>query len=218
MDTITALFYVFAAVLLGASFRVITARSTVHSALFLILAFFNAACIWMLLKAEFLAIALVLVYIGAVMVLFLFVVMMLDITSGEGAVAVREGFWKHLPLAGLVGALIALEMAAVLMGGFRVSEAPELTAAAAKLGNTKLLGIEVYTHYLYPLQIAAVLLLVAIVAAIALTLRRRKDSRYQDPSEQVKVKKGDRLRIVKMQPTVDVPAVAPAENNTQGGA
>ncbi|QPF74276.1 NADH-quinone oxidoreductase subunit J [Roseateles sp. DAIF2] len=214
MDTITALFYVFSAVLLGASFRVITARSTVHAALFLILAFFNAACIWMLLKAEFLSIALVLVYIGAVMVLFLFVVMMLDINSDN----VREGFWKHLPLAGLVGALIALEMAAVLMGGFRVSEAPELSAEAVKMGNTKLLGIDIYTHYLYPLQIAAVLLLVAIIAAIALTLRQRKDSRYQNPSEQVRVKKGDRLRIVKMQPTIEVPAQPAAENNTQGGA
>jgi NADH-quinone oxidoreductase subunit J len=212
METTTALFYVFSAVLLGASLRVITARSTVHSALFLILAFFNASCIWMLLKAEFLAITLVLVYIGAVMVLFLFVVMMLDINSDK----VRDGFYKHLPLAGLVGALIALEMAAVLMGGFRLSEAPELSEAAAKLGNTKLLGIAIYTQYLYPLQIAAVLLLVAIIAAIALTLRRRKDSRSQDASEQVKVTKAQRLRIIKVQPTVDItPAVA--ADNKQGG-
>lgn len=210
MDITTTLFYLFAAVLLGASALVITARSTVHSALFLILAFFSASCIWMLLKAEFLAIALVLVYIGAVMVLFLFVVMMLDIGSDR----VREGFWKHLPLAGLVGALIALEMAAVLMGGFRVSQAPELSAAAAKLGNSKLLGIAIYTQYLYPLQIAAVLLLVGIISAIALTLRKRKDSRYQDPSEQVKVKKADRLRIIKVQPSVEAPAVA---DNNNGG-
>ena len=208
MDTTTALFYVFSAVLLGASFRVITARSTVHSALFLILAFFNASCIWMLLKAEFLAITLVLVYIGAVMVLFLFVVMMLDFNSD----AVRQGFWKHLPLAGLVGAFIALEMAAILMGGFRVSEVPALDAAAAKMGNAKLLGIAIYTDYLVPLQIAAVLLLVAIIAAIALTLRERKDSRAQNPSEQVKVKKGDRLRIVKMAPTVEAPAAAADKN------
>ena len=217
MDTITALFYVFSAVLLGAAFRVITARSTVHSALFLILAFFNASCIWMLLKAEFLAITLVLVYIGAVMVLFLFVVMMLDINSDEGASAIREGFWKHLPLAGLVGALIALEMAAVLMGGFRLTEAAPLSEAAIKLGNTKLLGIAIYTQYLYPLQIAAVLLLVAIIAAIALTLRRRKDSRSQDASEQVKVTKAQRLRIVKMAPTVEQAAI-PAADNSQGGA
>lgn len=212
MDTITALFYVFSVVLLGAAFRVITARSTVHSALFLILAFFSASCIWMLLKAEFLAITLVLVYIGAVMVLFLFVVMMLDIGSDR----VREGFYKHLPLAGFVGALIALEMAAILMSGFRVSNAPELSAAAAKMGNTKLLGIEIYTHYLYPLQIAAVLLLVAIIAAIALTLRQRKDSRYQNPAEQVKVTKADRLRIIKVKPTVEAPA-ADTNNNSNGG-
>lgn len=199
MDITTVLFYLFSAVLLGASFRVITARSTVHAALFLILAFFTASCIWMLLKAEFLAIALVLVYIGAVMVLFLFVVMMLDINSD----GVREGFWKHLPLGGLVGAVIALEMAAVLMGGFRLSSAPELSAAEVQLGNTKMLGIAIYSQYLYPLEIAALLLLVAIIAAIALTLRSRKDARTQNPSEQVKVKKGDRLRIIKVAPTVE---------------
>ncbi|MGS0757624.1 NADH-quinone oxidoreductase subunit J, partial [Roseateles sp. GG27B] len=156
MDTTTALFYLFSAVILGSAFRVITARSTVHAALFLMLAFFNAACLWMLLKAEFLAITLVLVYIGAVMVLFLFVVMMLDVNSD----GVREGFWKNLPVGGLIGALIALEMAAILMGGFRLTAAPEPTAEALQLGNTKMLGIAIYTQYLYPLQIAAVLLLV----------------------------------------------------------
>ncbi|HLO95226.1 MAG TPA: NADH-quinone oxidoreductase subunit J [Burkholderiaceae bacterium] len=217
MDITTALFYLFSAVLLGSAFRVITAKSTVHSALFLILAFFNASCIWMLLKAEFLAITLVLVYIGAVMVLFLFVVMMLDINSDQ----VRQGFWKHMPLALLVGALIAFEMAAVLMPGFNLRAAPELSAEAARLGNTKMLGIQIYTNYLYPLQIAAVLLLVAIIAAIALTLRRRKDSRYQDPSEQVKVKKADRLRIVKVQASVEAPSAAtaaPAAADNKGAA
>jgi NADH-quinone oxidoreductase subunit J len=214
MDTTTALFYFFSAVLLGASFRVITARSTVQSALFLILAFFTGSCLWMLLKVEFLAIALVLVYIGAVMVLFLFVVMMLDVNSDR----VREGFWTHLPLAGFVGALIALEMAAILMSGFRVSTAPELSPTALKFGNSKMLGIEIYTHYLYPLQIAAVLLLVGIIAAIALTLRRRKDSRYQDPSEQVKVKKEDRLRIIKVAPTVEAPPAPAIEDNSKGAA
>jgi len=204
MNTTGLLFYFFAAVLLFASFRVITARSTVHAVLFLVLAFANAAVIWMLLHAEFLAIALVLVYVGAVMVLFLFVVMMLDLNSD----GMREGFWKHMPLAGLVGALIALEMALVLMGGFRLTDAPVLDAAALKMGNTRLLGIEVYTKYLYPLQIAAVLLLVAIIAAIALTLRRRKDSRYQDPTEQLRAKKADRLRIVKMAPVAEVPSAA----------
>jgi NADH-quinone oxidoreductase subunit J len=201
MDINTALFYVFSAVLLFASFRVITARSAVYAALFLVLAFFSAACVWILLRAEFLAIALVLVYVGAVMVLFLFVVMMLDV----GSEALREGFWKHFPVAALVGVVIALEMAAVLLPGFRLTDAPVPDAAALKLGNTKLLGIEVYTRYLYPLQVAAVLLLVAIVAAIALTLRRRKDSKYQNPSDQVRVRAADRRRLVKMDAVVEAP-------------
>ncbi len=200
MTTTGALFYFFAAVLLFASFRVITARSTVHAALYLVLAFANAAIIWMLLKAEFLAIALVLVYVGAVMVLFLFVVMMLDMNGDD----YRDGFWKHLPLALLVGAVIALEMALVLLGGFRLTDAPVLEPALVKMGNTRLLGIEIYTKYLNPLQVAAVLLLVAIIAAIALTLRQRKDSRSQDPSQQVLANKADRLRIVKMKPVMEV--------------
>ena len=203
MNTITALFYVFSALLLGAAFAVITARSTVHAALFLVLAFFSAACIWMLLRAEFLAITLVLVYVGAVMVLFLFVVMMLDIHSD----AFREGFWRHFPLAGIVGALIALEMALVLMQGHRHREAPAATAYALQMGNTKLLGIEIYTQYLDPLQIAAVLLLVAIVAAIALTLRKRKDSKHMDAGEQVKAKKADRVRLIKMPVTKELPSL-----------
>ena len=201
MDATTALFYVFSAVLLFAAFRVITARSPVYAALYLVLAFFSAACVWILLRAEFLAIALVLVYVGAVMVLFLFVVMMLDVDMN----ALRSGFWRHFPVAALVGVIIALEMAAVLLPGFRLVDAPAATAAAAKLGNTKLLGIEVYTRYLYPLQIAAVLLLVAIIAAISLTLRARKDSKHMDPSEQIKAKKIDRLRIVQMKPEVAGP-------------
>jgi NADH-quinone oxidoreductase subunit J len=202
MNTITALFYVFSAVLLFASFRVITARNTVHAALFLVLAFFNAACIWMLLRAEFLAIALVLVYVGAVMVLFLFVVMMLDVNTEQ----FRAGFWTHFPLAATVGVIIALEMAFVLMRGFQPGQAPVPDAKALQLGNSRLLGIEIYTHYLYPLQIAAVLLLVAIIAAIALTLRRRKDSRSQDPSQQVRARKADRVRLVKIPPVVEVPS------------
>jgi len=206
MDINTALFYVFSGVLLFASFRVITARSPVYAALFLVLAFFSAACVWILLRAEFLAIVLVLVYVGAVMVLFLFVVMMLDV----GSEALREGFWKHFPVAALIAVVIALEMAWVLLPGFRVTEAPAASAAALKLGNTKLLGIEVYTKYLYPLQIAAVLLLVAIIAAIALTLRRRKDSKYQNPSDQVRVRAADRMRVVKMQAVVELPDPVPA--------
>ena len=205
MTTISALFYLFSAVLLAASFGVITARSTVHAALFLVLAFFNASCLWMMLKAEFLAITLVLVYVGAVMVLFLFVVMMLDINTEE----LRVGFWKAFPMAALVGVLIALEMALVLMGGFRVADAP-IDPQVAKLGNTRMLGIEVYTNYLYPLQVAAVLLLVAIIAAIALTLRERKDSKAIDPNLALRARKADRLRIVKMAPVIELPSLPPA--------
>jgi NADH-quinone oxidoreductase subunit J len=206
MDTHTALFYVFSAVLLVAAFRVITARSPVYAALFLVLAFFSAACVWMLLRAEFLAIALVLVYVGAVMVLFLFVVMMLDVDLSS----LRAGFWRHFPVAAIVGVVIALEMAAVLLPGFRLVDAPQASAAAVKLGNSKLLGIEVYTRYLYPLQIAAVLLLVAIVAAISLTHRARKDSKHLDAGEQVKAKKADRVRIVSLKPEA-VPRDAPSD-------
>jgi len=206
MMTITALFYVFSAVLLVASFMVITARTPVYAALYLVLAFFSASCVWMLLSAEFLAIALVLVYVGAVMVLFLFVVMMLDINVDS----LREGFWKHSPVALLVGAVIAVEMALVLIPGFDVRSAPVADAAALKLGNTKILGMEVYGRYLYPLQIAAVLLLVAIIAAIALTLRRRKDSKYVNPAAQVRAKKADRMRIVRMAPTIEAPPAPPA--------
>ncbi len=200
----TALFYIFSAVLLFAAFRVITARSPVYAALYLVLAFFNAACVWMLLRAEFLAISLVLVYVGAVMVLFLFVVMMLDINVDS----MRAGFWKHFPLAAAIGVVIALEMALVLIPGFDVRQAPVPDAATVKLGNTKMLGIEIYTQYLYPLQIAAVLLLVAIIAAIALTLRKRKDSKYIDPAEQVRAKKAGRVRLVPMKPTVEAPSAA----------
>ena len=200
MDAKTGLFYVFAILLLFAAFKVITARNPVHAALYLVLAFFQAAAIWILLKAEFLAIALVLVYVGAVMVLFLFVVMMLDINLD----GVRQGFWKHFPLAGTVGAIIALEMSYVLMGGFR--EPPKSAAAAGQIGaqisNTKELGKVLYSEYLYPLEIAAVILLVAIIAAITLTLRERKDSKSQNPSEQVRVKRADRITLVKMKPVM----------------
>jgi len=206
MTTTSVLFYVFSAVLLASAFRVITAKSTVHSALFLVLAFFTAACLWMTLKAEFLAITLVLVYVGAVMVLFLFVVMMLDLSGDK----MREGFWSNFPLAAFVGVLIALEMALVLREGFNLPEPAALDAAAVEMGNTKLLGIDIYTKYLYPLEVAAVLLLVAIIAAIALTLRRRKDARHQDPAMQVRAKAADRVRLVKMRPTVDAPSEAAA--------
>jgi NADH-quinone oxidoreductase subunit J len=203
MDIRTGFFYLFSALLLFAAFRVITARNPVYAALFLVLAFFQASAIWLLLKAEFLAIALVLVYVGAVMVLFLFVVMMLDVDVD----ALRAGFWKHFPAAATVGVLIALEMAAVLMGGFRMGEelprgVPAAANAAAQVSNTKELGKLLYTQYLYPLEVAAVILLVAIIAAIALTLRKRKDSKYTDPSQQVRVHARDRLHVVQVPPTV----------------
>ena len=215
MDVKTGLFYLFAAVLLFAAFRVITARNPVYAALYLVLAFFQASAIWLLLRAEFLAISLVLVYVGAVMVLFLFVVMMLDINVD----GLRQGFWKHFPLAAGVGALIALEMAAVLMGGFRLAEPPRAAAGmAANSSNTLELGKLLYSEYLYPLEIAAVILLVAIVAAIALTLRTRKDSKYVNPSDQVRVKARDRVRIVQMpvtraaEPVAEADAAAAKEN------
>jgi NADH-quinone oxidoreductase subunit J len=206
MDVKTGLFYFFSAVLLFAGFRVITSRNPVYAALYLVLAFFQAAAIWILLKAEFLAIALVLVYVGAVMVLFLFVVMMLDINIDS----MRQGFWKHFPFAAAIGALIALEMAAVLMGGFRLTEetrnSAALVPAVPQFSNTKELGKLLYTEYLYPLEIAAVILLVAIVAAIALTLRQRKDSKHASPSDQVRVKARDRVEIIKMKVTQPVQA------------
>lgn len=216
MDIRTGLFYLFSAVLLFAAFRVITARNPVYAALYLVLTFFQAAGVWLLLKAEFLAISLVLVYVGAVMVLFLFVVMMLDINLQS----LRQNFWKHFPAAATVGALIALEMAAVLMGGFRMAEEPKAlpgVAAAAQAGvqysNTKELGKLLYTEYLYPLEVAAVILLVAIIAAIALTLRERKDSKHIDPAVQVRVRAADRVQIVKLPPSLPQPAAgaAPAE-------
>ena len=208
MDAKTGLFYVFAALMLFAAFKVITARNPVHAALYLVLAFFQAAAIWILLKAEFLAITLVLVYVGAVMVLFLFVVMMLDINIDS----MRQGFWKHFPLAGTVGAIIALQMSYVLMGGFR--EPPKAANAVGQIGaqvsNTKELGKVLYSEYIYPLEIAAVILLVAIIAAIALTLRERKDSKSQNPSEQVRVKRADRVRLVKMKPVMSE-TIAPVD-------
>jgi NADH-quinone oxidoreductase subunit J len=189
------IFYVFAAILLLAALRVITARNPVHAALYLVLAFFTAAAIWMLLQAEFLAIVLVLVYVGAVMVLFLFVVMMLDINLDR----LREGFWNYLPLGAAVGLLMAVEMVLVLGGKyFGVQRLPNPPDAAAAYSNTKVLGRVLYTQYVYAFELAAVILLVAIVAAIALTLRGRKDSKHQDPSRQVAVKRADRVRLVPM--------------------
>jgi NADH-quinone oxidoreductase subunit J len=209
MEVKSALFYLFSAVMLFAALRVITARNPVHAALYLVLAFFQASGIWMLLKAEFLSITLVLVYVGAVMVLFLFVVMMIDINLDE----LKRGFWNHFPLAASIGAVLALELASVLMGGFRsvqvVSDATPDTST--QISNTKDLGIALYTDYLYPLEIAAVILLVAIVSAIALTMRERKDSKAQNPGEQVKVKPKDRLRMVSMKPVQQALVTPPEE-------
>ena len=190
MNATTLLFYAFAALLVFAALRVVTDRNPVHAALYLILSFFSASAIWMLLKAEFLAIVLVLVYVGAVMVLFLFVVMMLDIDMAK----LRAGIWGNLPFAVTIGAVIALEMAAVLVNAFISQPEP----AANNIGDTKALGKLIYTHYLYPFEIASIILLAAMVAAVALTLRRRKDRKYFDPGMAVKTQRNDRVRIVSM--------------------
>jgi len=188
----TAVFWFFALVLVSAAACVITARNPVHSALFLVLAFFTAAALWMLLRAEFLAIALVLVYVGAVMVLFLFVVMMLDVNLER----LREGFWANLPLALAVGGVIVAEMIAIIAKGYLDRPAP--AAPGPGYSNTRELGLLLYTDYAYPLELAAVLLLVAIVVAIALTLRKRKDTKYQDPVRQVAARRESRVRLVSM--------------------
>jgi NADH-quinone oxidoreductase subunit J len=193
-------FYTLAIILLIAALRVITTRNPVYAALYLVLAFFTAAGIWLLLQAEFLAIALVLVYVGAVMVLFLFVVMMLDINLDK----LREGFWKALPVALPVGGLMAVEM--VMIVGVRNFGVDKVVAPAAKpadYSNTAELGRVLYTDYLLAFELASVVLLVAIVAAIALTLRERRESKSMDPAKQVLVKKADRLRIVKMDAVVE---------------
>jgi NADH-quinone oxidoreductase subunit J len=193
-------FYALAAILLFAGLRVITTRNPVQAALFLVLAFFTAAGIWLLLEAEFLAIVLVLVYVGAVMVLFLFVVMMLDINLDK----LREGFWDYAPLAGFVGVLMALEMVMVLGSKHFGYSAPE--KHGADYSNTAELGRLLYTDYVYPFEIASVVLLVAIVAAIALTLRRREGIKHNDPGKQVQVKRADRIRMISMPAEKDEPA------------
>ena len=202
MDIQTGFFYLFAGVLLFSAFRVVTARNPVHAVLYLMLAFSQASGLWFMLGAEFLAITLVLVYLGAVMVLFLFVVMMLDINMDT----LRAGFWKHFPLAATLGAVVAFEMAAVLMSGFRLAT-PAAVDAAVQANNAKTLGVLLYTEYLMPIQIAAAILLVAMVAAIALTLRERKDSKAIDPSIQVRVKARDRVSLVQVPVTQSAPAV-----------
>ena len=202
MDVTTGFFYLFSVVLLYAAFRVVTAPNPVHAVLHLMLAFSQAAGIWLLLKAEFLAIVLVLVYLGAVMVLFLFVVMMLDIRIDQ----LRKSFWKNFPLAAVIFAIVAFEMGVVLIGGFSMVDEPKVIPtvvdAAGKVipySNVNALGTLLYTEYLFPVQIAAVILLVAMIAAIALTLRHRKDSKAIDASLQVRVRAEDRLKLVKVE-------------------
>jgi NADH-quinone oxidoreductase subunit J len=185
----TAIFYVFAAILIFAALRVITTRNPVHAAMWLVLCFFTAAAVWLLLKAEFLAIALVLVYVGAVMVLFLFVVMMLDVNFDS----LRTSFRSYIPVGVTVGVLVLLEMALVVIGS---NVGGDVMPAATEGSNTRALGRLIYVDYVYPFEIAAVVLLVAIIAAIALTHRQRSESKHQDPGRQVKVRREDRVRLL----------------------
>ena len=207
MEFKTLLFYIFSTITVLAALRVITTRNPVHAVLFLVLAFFNVAALWMLLQAEFLALALIMVYVGAVMVLFLFVVMMLDINIER----VRQGFWSNLPLGALVGLLMVGEMAVVLSGRyFGLASLPPRNLPA-DYSNTKELARLLYTDYAYPFEIASVILLVAIIAAVMLTLRSRKDNKSMHPADQIAVKAKDRMRIVKMAPEVELPAAAAKE-------
>jgi NADH-quinone oxidoreductase subunit J len=190
MDFKTLLFYMLSAVMIFAAFRVVTARNPVHAALFLVLAFFQASGLWLLLQAEFLAVALIVVYVGAVMVLFLFVVMMLDINIES----VRRGFWNHLPVGATIGGLMVFEMLTAVKG---IEVTPEL-ADPAGYSNTKELGRLLYTEFAYPFELASVILLVAIVAAVVLTHRKRKDSKQMRVGDQLAVRREDRIRMVNM--------------------
>ena len=189
------LFYIFSAILVASALGVITVRNPVYSALLLVLAFVTCAGLWLLLEAEFLAITLVLVYVGAVMVLFLFVVMMLDINLDR----LREGFWKWFPFGAVIALIMVAEISMVLMGKyFGLEEMPTPRPQDVDYSNTRELGRLIYTEYVYAFELAAVLLLVAMVTAIALTLRHREDKRSPNPSKQVKVRKEDRIRMVTM--------------------
>ena len=200
------IFYAFAAVLIFSALRVITAKNPVYAVLFLVLSFYTAAALWMLLYAEFLAITLIIVYVGAVMVLFLFVVMMLDINFEK----LREGFWKYLPVAAAVAILMVVEMVMLITSkSFHMAD-KALPGSPAAISNTKELGRILYTDYLLPFELAAVILVVAMVAAIALTLRPRKEAKSQNVGDQVRVKASDRLKIIKMAPEIETPSVLPA--------
>ncbi|MBT3887909.1 MAG: NADH-quinone oxidoreductase subunit J [Nitrosomonadaceae bacterium] len=195
MNFLEIIFYFFSAILVLSALGVITSRNPVHAALLLVLAFFTAAGLWLLLGAEFLAITLVLVYVGAVMVLFLFVVMMLDINLDR----LREGYWKWFPFGGLLAVVMAAEVVMVLINkSFSIDQMPAPPPHASDYSNTKELGMLLYTEYVYAFELAAVILLVAMVAAIALTLRTRSKVKFLDPSKQVIVKKKDRVRLVSM--------------------
>jgi NADH-quinone oxidoreductase subunit J len=194
MELKTILFYLFAVIMVFAALRVVTARNPVHAVLFLVLAFFNAAGLWMLLQAEFLSIMLVMVYVGAVMVLFLFVVMMLDINIEQ----MRKGFWTHLPLGAGVGLLMVAEMAVVLSGRYFGLQNFPPQNLPANHSNTKELARVMFTDYVYPFELASVILLVAVIAAVMLTQRTRKDTKGMHPNDQIAVKRNDRLRIVRM--------------------
>lgn len=205
MEITTILFYLFSLVLIGAAVGVITSRNPVHAALFLVFAFFNSAIIWLLMEAEFLAIVLVLVYVGAVMVLFLFVVMMLDINIA----ALREGFTKYAPLGAVIAAIVIAEIATVVyvkhLGLEDTNSAFAGAQQSADYSNTEALGQLIYTKYLYPFELAAVILLLAIVAAIVLTMRRREGLKPQDVAMQVSVRAQDRVRIIKMDAEKETP-------------
>ncbi|TKC80054.1 NADH-quinone oxidoreductase subunit J [Trinickia terrae] len=223
MEFTTVLFYIFAALLTVSGLKVITSRNPVAAALFLVLAFFNAAAIWMLLQAEFLAILLVLVYVGAVMVLFLFVVMMLDINLD----VLRKDFKRFVPMATVVGAIIVIETALILWHGYGATITPVhdvtaagLSAAAGAMPNTRIIGKVIYTDYIFAFEIAGLVLLVAIIAAVALTARQGKDSKRQRVSQQVKVRREDRVRLVKMPAEKALPEAAASEaapGNTGAG-
>jgi NADH-quinone oxidoreductase subunit J len=206
MEFTTVLFYIFAALLTVSGLKVITSRNPVAAALFLVLAFFNAAAIWMLLQAEFLAILLVLVYVGAVMVLFLFVVMMLDINLD----VLRRDFKRFVPMATIVGAIIVIETALILWHGYGATVQPvrDTTAAiggTAGWSNTRLIGKVIYTDYIFAFEVAGLVLLVAIIAAIALTTRHQKDSKRQRIADQVAVRREERVRVVKMKAEIAQP-------------
>ena len=200
MEFKTFVFYFLAVIMVLAALRVITARNPVHAALFLVLTFFNAGGLWLLLNAEFLAVTLVMVYVGAVMVLFLFVVMMLDINLDR----LREGFWSYLPVGALVGILMLVEMVMVLGGSYFGLEAmPAPAPVAADYSNTRELGRVLYTDYVYAFELASLVLLVAMVSAVSLTLRKRKGLKSIPPSEQVAVRREGRVELVKMQSEKD---------------